>query len=147
MFVKGVQGDISHGQTTAIVISLDVWVPKAGSYWFMVSWCCIPINSIHIIVLPILVSYLFISILNFLTIIKFIFTFWTVSFVWLDLSRWNKRWNNNVCCLPYTANFMAADAQATLGASAAGMVLTPKPEYSASSIRRVLSYLTKWVQI
>ena len=49
-----------------------------------------------------------------------------------------KLWNKNICCLSYTANTMPADALATLGARAsAGMVLTPRSEYSVSSIKRI----------
>ena len=67
-----------------------------------------------------------------------IFTFWFVSWIWLDPSTWNKLWNNNTCCLSNTASDMSADALATLGASAStGMVLTPHLEYSVSNIRRV----------
>ena len=44
-------------------------------------------------------------------------------------------------CLSYTANTMPADALATLRARAsADMVLTPQPEYSNYSIRRVNKY-------
>ena len=63
----------------------------------------------------------------FLKIIKDIFTFWIISWDWLDPRRWNELWNTNTCCLSYTANTMSADALTTLGARAsAGMVLTTK---------------------
>ena len=75
-----------------------------------------------------------------------VFTFWIVSWLWLDLSRWNQLWNNNTCCLSYRANAMLADALATLEEpvhqqAMPGMVLTPKPEYSISSIR------IRWVNV
>ena len=42
-------------------------------------------------------------------------------------------------CLSYTANAIPADALAAIGAKAsAGMVLTPKLEYSISSIRTLI---------
>ena len=67
-----------------------------------------------------------------------VFKFWIISWILLDPSRWYQLWNNNTCCLPYTANAMPGDALATLGARAsAAIVLTPKVEYSVSSIRRV----------
>ena len=60
-------------------------------------------------------------------VIKDIITFWIVSWIWLNPSRWNQLWNNNACCLSCTANNIPADVLATLGARAsAGMVLTPK---------------------
>ena len=47
------------------------------------------------------------------------FTFWIVSWIWLEL------WNNNTCCLSYPSNAMPADALVEANASV-GMVLTPK---------------------
>ena len=62
-----------------------------------------------------------------LQIIKDMFRFWIVSWIWHDPSRWNELWNNKTCCPFHTANTMPADALATLGASAStGMILTPK---------------------
>ena len=47
-----------------------------------------------------------------------------------------------MCSQSYTDNTMSADALATLGARAsADMVLTPKPEYSISSIRRIFLFI------
>ena len=58
---------------------------------------------------------------------KGLFTFWIVSWIWLDLSRRNLLCNNNTCCLSYTAKTIPANALAPLGDSAsAGMVLNPK---------------------
>ena len=46
-------------------------------------------------------------------------------------SRWNWHWNNNICCLSYTADTMPAVAPVNLGArpSARMVLTTPKPEY------------------
>ena len=57
-------------------------------------------------------------------------------------SHQNSQWSNPTCYLSHADNTMPADALATLGARAlAGMVLTPKLEYSVSSIRRVNVYI------
>ena len=86
--------------------------------------------------------YEYLNTLNCFKITRDIFTFWIVSWIWLGPSRWNQPWNNNRCCLCYTANTMPADALGTLGARAStGMVLTPKAgifrrQHQKSSIGR-----------
>ena len=95
-------------------------------------------RNILVIVLRILATLLTLNMLNYYKNNKNILTCWIVSWILFGYWRWNLLWNNNTCCLSYTANTMDADVLATLGASAsAGMVLTPKPEYPVSSIRRV----------
>ena len=65
--------------------------------------------------------------LNYLKIMKDIFTFSIVSWNMLNTSRLNSLWNQNICCLSYTANDMSADALLTLGVRAStGMALIPK---------------------
>ena len=63
-----------------------------------------------------------------------------LNWIWLDPSRWNKLFNDKTCCLSYTATAYTrpAEAVAALGARASAVtVLTPKPDYSVSSIKRV----------
>ena len=58
---------------------------------------------------------------------KNMLTFWIIAKIWLDSSRWNQLWNNNTCCLSYTANNTPAYSLATLGAMpSSAMVLTTK---------------------
>ena len=60
-------------------------------------------------------------------IVKDIFTFCILSWIWLDPSRLNYVWNNNTYCLSYAPSTIPADVLATLRARAsAGVVLTPK---------------------
>ena len=63
-----------------------------------------------------------------LKIIKDVFTFHIIC--WIFFNRWrpNSQWSNPTCCISYTVNTMPADALATWGARpSAGMVLSPKP--------------------
>ena len=60
-------------------------------------------------------------------LIKDEFTFWIISCIWFNTSRWNSLRSNTTCSLPYPVDTMPADALATAEARAsAGMILNPQ---------------------
>ena len=103
-------------------------------YIFMMSLMTSPDHKVsHILKLIFLRPYLRHTVvvagddIMFHILVKDIFTFRILSWIWLGPSRWNYVWNNKTYYLPNPTNIMPADALATLGVSAsAGMVLTLK---------------------
>ena len=78
---------------------------------------------------------------SFLKIIKDVFTFHIISWILIKRRRPDSQWSNPTCCLSYTVNTMPVDAMVlwrSLGARASESMglITQKPEYSFSSIRR-----------
>ena len=94
---------------------------------------------------------------NYSNVIKDTFSFWIISWIWLDPSRWIELWNKNACCLSYTPNNMFANALVTLGAKASeGMVLSRNIQSyrQLSSVlsspcryeKRIIPYSTQWIR-